>query len=213
MSQLTLTSPGQRWFTDLTETNILLHFIRSLVPAKTNGNSSSCLGYVSISAEDADQSRCNSQVVEDSALPHGHTLGLRVETGAGMRHSLARCKQRAGHKVRWLMLLRGRSQGRRQRQGPHSPTDWWFSERNFKTVWRCVFRKTRWSGEGHGHIQGLLLRCLKTLHRPKSISPSTLLSGIMYKSHKVKSLKKEVVKMFNKGRIFQCIPFGHELHK
>lgn len=37
---------------------------------------------------------CDSQVVEDSALPHGHALGLRVEAGAGVRHPLARCKHR-----------------------------------------------------------------------------------------------------------------------
>lgn len=41
VSELTLTSPGQRWFTDLPETNVLLHFIRSFVPA-TQAAASAC---------------------------------------------------------------------------------------------------------------------------------------------------------------------------
>lgn len=98
VSELTLTSPGQRWFTDLPVTNILLHFIRSFVPA-TQAVSACYSWRCVISAEAADGSGCDSQVVEDSALPRGHALGLGVEAGAGMRHSLARCKQRAGHKV------------------------------------------------------------------------------------------------------------------
>lgn len=34
VSEPTLTSPGQRRFTDLPVTNVLLHFIRPFVPAK-----------------------------------------------------------------------------------------------------------------------------------------------------------------------------------
>ncbi len=37
------------------------------------------------------------QVVAHSALPDRHALGFRVETGAGVRHSLAHCKQRSNN--------------------------------------------------------------------------------------------------------------------
>lgn len=99
--ELTLAFLWRRRFTNLPITNILLHFVRPFVPAKDKApiRFSHKRALLSFSPPPPPpvmrrsmQGPTDSQVVADAILPHGHALGLRVESGAGVRHSLAHCK-------------------------------------------------------------------------------------------------------------------------
>lgn len=77
------------------------------------------------------------QVVAHSTLPDGHTLRFGVETGAGVRHSLAHCKHRS-HNTGYECLKCCEQKKNlldglgvmRDGAGPCSLPDGWFSERN-----------------------------------------------------------------------------------
>lgn len=71
--------------------------------------------------------RADLHVVAHAALPDGHALRFRVETGAGVRHSLAHCKQRS-HNIGHERLQRCEQRERvlRSRVGGARRADGWF---------------------------------------------------------------------------------------